>query len=253
MSAANKCSNCRKDIDQIGNTLQCDNCSGFLHHYCADVALDELQRFTRSRAKGFRFICKNCASEKPKADINLKDIRDLLTSLKRTIEDINIRLSNLETQYTSSSALSDEVFENVVSETIDRLNRATNVVVIGVPENINANIVSNDIVSTLCGSETNITVSKAYRLGKITAKPRPIKIELPSKRDAIYILKNKDKLKKTAFKDYIVRGDCTKREINYLKKLRGELTERVQKGEADLTIKYIRGVPKIIQRNNSNT
>lgn len=282
MSTIKKCLNCSKNIDSSGKALQCDSCCGFIHHNCADIPLDDIQRFTRSRAKGFRFVCKSCAKLKPRnsnnvsddiffndklsgstslisseqnidtSNINLGEIKNLLTDLRNSISNINERLSRLESQIVKSDTLSDNTFEDVVNETLERISREKNVMVAGVPEDINCEEVVENIIKTTCGNTDNTLVVKAYRVGhKKSIKPRLIKIELSSKKDAIHVLKNKNKLQNSIFKNYKLKGDETLRQRNYLKTLRTELNSRLDRGEVGLTIKYFRGVPKIIAQDTT--
>lgn len=232
--------------------MQCDNCEGYLHHSCADIPLDELQRFTRSRAKGFRFICKSCVNIKSDERCNLKNIHDLLKSLRESIDNINYRLSNLESQIAGPVTLPLRTFEDVVGEAVERISRARNIIVSGVPESVDAAEASRSIIVTTCGSDNNIFATKAHRIGKIGSKPRLIKIEFDRRGDVLHVLKNKDKLKTSIISKYRVFSDQTLRQRNYLKDLRQELSQRTQQGESNLTIKYFRGTPKIVQDNVAN-
>lgn len=265
MNTTKKCLNCNKNIDSSTKALQCDNCSGYIHHNCVNIPIDDIHIFTRSRAKGFRFVCKTCAG-KP-AELNkrnpqifgqanvstldsqseLSEIKSLLLDLKCSIDNINERLLHLESNINSSSPLSADIYEDLVAETIDRINRTKNIVVVGVPETIdNTEVVDN--IKSVCGAG-NVSVVKAYRVGKKQVnKPRLVKIELLSSRDAFQILKDKNRLKDSVHSNYIIKRDETPRQRDYLKSLRSELDKRLREGEQNLTIKYIRGIPKIVGR-----
>lgn len=87
----------------------------------------------------------------------------------------------------------------------------------------------------------NISVKKIFRLGKRTNNPRPIKVILESSNDAIFVLKNKNKIT-----DHRLKSDDTPMQQGYLKKIRLEIQERKNNGELNLTIKYTHNVPKIV-------
>lgn len=76
-------------------------------------------------------------------------------------------------------------------------------------------------------------------------KKRPITVVLKSCQDAIWILKNKSK----ARKEVRVYDDKTPKQREELNQLRNSLKARTVGGEANLTIKYIKGSPKIVQTN----
>ncbi|KAG5884031.1 hypothetical protein JTB14_004300 [Gonioctena quinquepunctata] len=56
----------------------------------------------------------------------------------------------------------------------------------------------------------------------------------------------------TFYKDVTIKEDKSKAKREYLRCLRQELKQRLDKGEIDLTIKYIEGIPKIITQTKNH-
>lgn len=79
---------------------------------------------------------------------------------------------------------------------------------------------------------------------------------LPSAHDVGLLLKNfsKEVLAEMdeSYSDVSVTRDRTPRERDYLHNLRSELKERQDKGERDITIRYMNGTPTIVKINPKN-
>ncbi|WP_219823849.1 hypothetical protein, partial [Enterobacter cloacae complex sp. CH23B] len=52
-------------------------------------------------------------------------------------------------------------------------------------------------------------------------------------------------------KKLYIKDDSTLKQREYLSKLRDELNSRLDRGEKDLTIKFIKGIPSIISKSKS--
>ena len=50
---------------------------------------------------------------------------------------------------------------------------------------------------------------------------------------------------------FLIYSDQTPNQQIYLQNLKEEMTRRNNEGEEDLTIKYIKGIPKIVKNNKS--
>jgi hypothetical protein len=85
-------------------------------------------------------------------------------------------------------------------------------------------------------------------LGKYNGSNRPIKVILDSEEQAMNILRSKLKLSSQHIKMF---GDQTIMQRDTFRELKQELIDRKSRGETDISIKYVRGVPKIIRNQNS--
>lgn len=90
---------------------------------------------------------------------------------------------------------------------------------------------------------------KLRRLGRPTAgRNRPLLIETPSPDIALNILKHKPD--DATFESQILfKSDQTQAQQLHLKNLRVELESITKSGDSTKTIKYINGIPKIVNRN----
>lgn len=96
---------------------------------------------------------------------------------------------------------------------------------------------------------------KVIRLGRYRNdnKPRPLKIIFSSPADAFDVIKCKHKLSRQNLpSQFTISSDRTQLQRNSMNKLRNELNQRLL-SEQDLTIKFIKGVPKIVlKEKNTN-
>lgn len=245
------CPNCENSIESSAKTLQCDRCSAAIHSLCVDLPADKVQIFTRSKSKGFRFFCKKCISQQDAAASI--DIPALLADLRNSIGSIQKRLEALELKLVSPEPKPDFSFEDAVNEALDRIQKSKNVIVFGVAENSDLQVVSS-ILKTI-NSEVNIA-HNPIRIGKPGQRPRPVRVTLSSSEEVVSVLKNKNKLAGGQYSSVKIKSDETFHQRQHLRDLRVALQTRIDAGETNITIKYIRGVPKIVpvdKPNENNT
>jgi len=97
--------------------------------------------------------------------------------------------------------------------------------------------------------DTSIVPKKVIRIGRLQAgKSRPTKVIFDHKSDIFDIIKNKRKLLNCNTPQSLINisTDWTLYQREFMKKLREELTQRISKGEIDLTM-FIKGVSKIVK------
>lgn len=230
-------------------SIKCDNCAKDVHIACARLDADDAQRITRQRARGVKYFCKKCNST------------DRLAEIRMMLEDISNRLASLEKRTPAPAA--DNMFECVVAEVKDRLHRERNLMIFGVPENeTEADKPRVEEILNTIKSPGSVTLAAEdiRRVGKRSAannaenKHRPIKVTLRSRGEVVSILRNKAKLKGVArFRSVNLRGDETPRQRDMLQQCRDHLRERTERGETDLTIRYVDGCPKVIPKNRNAT
>ena len=78
---------------------------------------------------------------------------------------------------------------------------------------------------------------------------KPMKLFLSPARDVNIILRSKKKIESGGIK---LNNDLTLIERTYLNDLRTSLNSRIAGGEKNLTIRYIRGNPTIVKRDQKN-
>lgn len=140
--------------------------------------------------------------------------------------------------------------ETILAEIKDRESRTKNIIVIGVAESHLENVEDSKnadkdeilritrIADPDCANPINIT-----RLGKINAsKNRPIRVSYDSEKTAISILRKSKNIKSDTIKLF---SDQTPLQQANKKALKEELKRRIENGEKDIAIKYVKGKPII--------
>ncbi|KAG6438947.1 hypothetical protein O3G_MSEX000354 [Manduca sexta] len=247
-----------------------------------DIAVikKEVCELSSNMAQMMSMLNSLCANQKEfmeKISLDVADLKDQVNSIKLTVDLVNKEHKTLRSDVTNLSTMQKNIEEKIlnleseitdfkkspatcptstkteaiVAEINERKYRSKNIVVVGIPENTATNredrMKSDKSAITKILETINAPCSEPIRinrLGKyISGKNRPIKISFDSQETAKYILKNKKKLQSDKIKLY---SDQTPIQKLYLKELTQELTSRIEKGEKNLTIKYINNVPKII-------
>lgn len=149
---------------------------------------------------------------------------------------------------TRSDILSSNAYE-LSRELDERKCRSSNVIVFGAPEcscpdeklaNFNAKLILYGI--SACAKFVK-------RLGQNqSGNPRPLKVFLNSSTEAIQVLKHRADFSRDSMQ---VRNDYTPAQQAHYKSLKEELNTRVQAGEVDLIIRYIRGTQTIVKKRHN--
>ncbi|CAG9822841.1 unnamed protein product [Phaedon cochleariae] len=174
-----------------------------------------------------------------------------ITTLRNDNEKLRSKISELENKVSVNSIPNEETQR----ELLERIRRGKNILILGAPDDGKRESdiqLANAIVQHL---SPGITIVSCYRIGKprTDEKPNPLKISLSSTEDAIQILKNRNKLCRNMFPDIGIRADLTPSQSTHLDNLRKELQRRTANGERNLTIKYVKSVPKIVSTDNPTT
>nr|CAI5867634.1 unnamed protein product [Callosobruchus analis] len=148
---------------------------------------------------------------------------------------------------------------STLKEIKDGINREKNVLVIGVAgtgSNESLNIVTNVINYIIQNSNTaapNYQIVYHHEVGKLNAqqnRPRPLKIYCSDSLIAKFLLRHSRLLKNGAsYNNVSIKDVKTIAEREKLEMLRDELNNRTQRGETNLTIKYINGQLTIVTQN----
>lgn len=103
--------------------------------------------------------------------------------------------------------------------------------------------VVKEVLQNLGMENKSENIIKVLRVGRgNTKKARPIKVILSSSQMVKDILKTKSRLYGS---DLRISLDLTKIQQEQLRVIKAELKNRQEKGEKNLTIRYINGVPKV--------
>ncbi|KAJ3650193.1 hypothetical protein Zmor_021895 [Zophobas morio] len=179
------------------------------------------------------------------ADVR-KVVGDLVEENKRLRQEIEL----LKDEKSHGPCVLSDV--KILEEVEERQFRSHNIIISNLPESQeesnekkatdDGNKVVNLISATGIG-ETEIL--KTVRIGKISNKPRLIKVTLSSS-----VIVREIVTKYRTRNGIYVNRDLTKMQQDVAYKTRKEFKERVNKGEKNISLKYYNGVPKIVTKNN---
>lgn len=247
------------------------NCAQELQDIRRDIAL-LLQRFTDTQETTMNFMRENMAEMKSQLN-DIKVSNDSLnkeqTAMKTKISDLTVMATATENKILSIESEIKTIKnknviegtsapgfdENIMRELQERATREKNVIVVGIPE---CKTMDSDEGRTYDASEVYKVLSnmiqdcpkpsRVLRLGKPNpAKDRNIKVCFESAHTAKLLLRNKNTLQS----DIKLYSDQTPAQQSYMKELKNELERRITNGESDITIKYVKGVPKIVSSRES--
>ncbi|KAJ2937133.1 hypothetical protein O0L34_g19442 [Tuta absoluta] len=245
--AAEKCAKCRKppSTEKSKMSVVCDLCKVLLCADCHGLSPAEIRVLElKTVARVMTFLCGDCKNTM----VQLPTIMKKLNELTEEVKQLRLRQSMLAT-------------ESAINEMSERANRSTNLIIYDIPEPTIGDVDQRrahdseqckKIIAKVT-NKVNCSGIKVFRLGApktspgANPRPRPVKVILKNKSDAIEVLRNKAKLENSR----AVTADLTPMQREYLKYLREELDKRSNDGEADLTIKYVRGQPMIVKKGPS--
>lgn len=279
MSNANKCSGCKS---LVVNPVKCPDCGILSHpgdkclartgHPWIFEKLINCKRPSSASPGGTdpKHSHLPTASSMLPTFPSLDNIRDLIrkelssfqsniiTELKMEVSNLNITIANLNQRITalenkdSSPATNDpSTSTNVIlSELNDRQERARNIIIHGLGEGTTGSEEDGhrsdltramDILEKIQPGTHKIL--RSQRLGrKGGLNIRPLRIVLGSANDVISILRNKGNYSGTEK----ITDDKTPSQMQHLNDLRRQLKELHDKGETNKTIRFIRGIPRIV-------
>lgn len=240
--------------------------------------MDVLKSFTTSQNQNLQTISQNISSinsqladikstteslvmENNKLTIEIAELKSSKTTTEQKINDMQNDIQQLKSvpqlQSLSEIVLSTTLQADIFAEMEERCIRDKNIVVTGIPESPSTNAMERR-EHDLCEIAKIIEASyseglapkplKVIRLGKFDAsKSRPTKVYFDSANTVKTILKSKSKINTVK-----IYSDQTPYQQKFMKNLREELQKRTETGETDLTIKYTKGVPKIVKLQPKN-
>lgn len=182
----------------------------------------------------------------------IDNLMSLSTETEKRIDSIESEVTQLKKESTTNACPSIISPENLITEIQERQVRACNIIINGIPESDLPDPEERQAHDREEALKIIRKVSPAcrdplqtHRLGKHKAnKTRMLKVCLHSKEDAKAILSNHKNKTDSKISIY---SDKTPQQQNYFNNLKKELEDRIAGGELNLTIKYHKGTPKIIQ------
>lgn len=248
-------------INNIISNWKCDNCSEVnesvdLNTTNSNVAggscphlRDDLSNFQDKLMSELNSTVAKIITE------HVEKLMTRIVGLEKEVDLLKNKVNNL----THDSGTSSNI-EQIVNEVSERNKRSTNLIIFAVNEE-NVQTISEqqehergviaEILSALEIPDKSIS-GVPMRLGKpstshLPAQRRPIEIRLSSIELVEDTLRRSPKLKKMdKWKTVFLCKDRTPTELQYIKKTKNELANRLALGETNLQIKYRNNVPKIV-------
>nr|CAI5822610.1 unnamed protein product [Callosobruchus analis] len=240
------CSCCKKVGDE-GKFVICSICKKQFYYSCVDLSLNDVKAIRNKPT--INFTCEVCSE----IGSTLADLRALVVSLQEEVT----KLKDTKSDPLATQSID---YEDIIQEISDRNSRKGNLILFGVPED--SRLSDNqrkaqdteqvkNILNVLGDNISSDTVN-LVRLGRTVdnSKPRPIKVKLGDENCVHRCIKGVPKLRRhERYSRVTVAFDRTPRQVEHYKKLKQEIDNRSANGETGLKIKYVRGVPKIVQEN----
>lgn len=162
--------------------------------------------------------------------------------LKKEIDTLRSRSCN----HTVTSVL-DQPNLDIVQELKERESKCRNIIIFNINEQDDDKPFINNIFSNL---NLDFTFKSVSRLGKLSNKPRPIRVELNSVDNVQKILKVKRNLyQKPDFKHLWIATDLTQYQRKILASLKNERNRLNSLGDNNWYIRYTHGSPNLVQKN----
>lgn len=238
-------------------TIQCDGCRGNIHLACAGLTENDV-KLTRAKSCSMKIVCNSC-------NLNMDQfskIKNLISSLEnhftKSISELKTQFEEKLNEIKSSHVTNEsKISESLIQEISERQKRASNVLIFNIEESISQQPDERmqhdkDAVKSLLDTIPSVdsNVIHVTRLGNRTSadKARPVRICFSDQQQALQVLKNKQKILSKNNK-LRIRADETPMQREFMASLRAELKDKVDHGQADLTIKYVRGTPTIVKKN----
>lgn len=236
-----KCVVCRKNDDEEAMLL-CDGCERPIHKEadCSGLCSSEIRVMELKKNRVLQFFCQDCK-------MGLRVVPKLHKAIEKLQEEVK------EIRSKSQSEVHEE---DLLTEAFERQKRMSNIVIHNLPEPRNSNIDATDLttVTTLLKdiAHTDIKIERVFRMGKGNKNgSRSLKVMLTNPNDVKDVLKNKMVVAKS--KDIFISSDLTHLQLKRLARVREEFRMRREKGERDIIIKYVKGIPQITKKPSTNT
>lgn len=172
-------------------------------------------------------------------------------SLASEVNSLRDRVGRLERRGSSDFRLPDF---DLVKESRDRLSKENNVIVFNVADSASEDASAtvglvNEIFEDLSRSPA-AAVYRAKRLGSPGDRPRPILVQFHSPAGVHAVLRAKSRIRDSPrWKHVSISMDMTLVQRDRMKSLRCQLKAKRDAGHAGWFIKYVAGVPKLLQNN----
>lgn len=212
----------------------------------------------KEQLSGIKLSTEKVVEEQNKMKNELENLKSYCIKNENNIKCLQNEINLSKNTESSLPQLqnTDFTYEEILNEIQERTQRQKNIIICGIPESSFENKVermrydTNEVQNVIRTIEENcVQPLKTFRVGKFVAgRNRPIKACFESEQIVLKLLRNRKNTKN----NIRLYSDQTYNQRNYLNRLKDELLQRQEKGEENLSIKYIKGTPKIISQQPKN-
>lgn len=241
---------CCRALAEPHKTVNCAVCKKGYKIDCVDISNTEARKIHSN--SGLSWSCNSCSQ----LGNDLVSFKAAFVALR---EEVMVLKESIAKTATPSLSLLET--EKIIQEVADRDKRKSNVIIYGCDEsNVKTNMEQVNLDTALV-KEFLTTVEiddpefKVQRLGRFdltsSSRRRPIKVQLSSTLSVAKLLKGSTKIKSVGrWRDVNFSPDRTNMQRELHRVMRQNLQDRLDSGEANLKLKYINGIPSIIQSEN---
>nr|CAI5860877.1 unnamed protein product [Callosobruchus analis] len=232
-----KCSKCRECNNEP--VVYCDSCERAVHTECSELSASELKVMSLKNKGTLKYFCEDCLAGVRAVPTLIKKIDEFQTQ----IEDLNLRLTSPTPEQHSTFTKVDE--EDIIMEMQEQRAIKNNIMIFNLPETREPdNTVAKNIFRELTSQDMQIIATN--RIGKKNKNDhQALKVVLSNPQDVKKILLSRKEILKP--RKTFVTQDMTPKQRQNINKLKSEIDSRREQGEHNLALKYIRGIPKIVQ------
>ncbi|KAF5294654.1 hypothetical protein FQA39_LY02786 [Lamprigera yunnana] len=214
-----KCAMCPKKNATLddSNAVKCSKCGLLYHPSCAKRA--------KINADGWvSFCCYSTAADE------VNEVNDLDENSRVLFKLIEAKFNGLEVKFNGLDSKIDNTLITVKEKLCELDDRVLKL------EDNNVYLLENVI------SEINKRNSKKFKSGV----DRPLKVVFPNKDCLHWFFHHKKMIIEKSKKSIIITGDLTNAQRDFRNKVLSEIKLRREKGEDNLFMKYINGIPTIV-------
>ncbi|KAF5283227.1 hypothetical protein FQA39_LY17374 [Lamprigera yunnana] len=230
------------------------NADGWVSFCCYSTAADEVNE-VNDLDENSRVLFKLIEAKFNGLEVKFNGLDSKIDNTLITVKE---KLCELDDRVLKLEDNNVYLLENVISEINKRNSKECNCIIYKLEDSENA--VKKDIelfknLLACCNDEPSFNINdiKLIRLSKKfkSGVDRPLKVVFPNKDCLHWFFHNKKMIIEKSKKSIIITGDLTNAQRDFRNKVLSEIKLRREKGEDNLFMKYINGIPTIVSKDES--
>ncbi|KAF5280843.1 hypothetical protein FQA39_LY17947 [Lamprigera yunnana] len=230
------------------------NADGWVSFCCYSTAADEVNE-VNDLDENSRVLFKLIEAKFNGLEVKFNGLDSKIDNTLITVKE---KLCELDDRVLKLEDNNVYLLENVISEINKRNSKECNCIIYKLEDSENAAKKDIELFKNLlacCNDEPSFNINdiKLIRLGKKfkSGVDRPLKVVFPNKDCLHWFFHNKKMIIEKSKKSIIITGDLTNAQRDFRNKVLSEIKLRREKGEDNLFMKYINGIPTIVSKDES--